>query len=152
MVACDRGTPEGPDNSTSRNLENNGEIIMPNDTDSDEDGQNYTGYQPLPLSPEEALGEDSDEETSHSNSDNFLDEQSLPPITRAEETLVRDVWTNSLPKDIEMDSSKVNEVKQAMMGITLPDSSIPEWASKIPEEAWKERLLNRIQNRNRQQQ
>lgn len=45
-----------------------------------------------------------------------------------------------------MDSQKVDEVKQVMAHITLPASSIPEWAAKIPEENWKQELMQRIEH------
>lgn len=65
-----------------------------------------------------------------------------------EEVLVNEVWSGPPPKavDIEMDSKKVDEVKQAMTNITLPPSSIPEWAANVPEEEWKNQLLKRLQN------
>lgn len=60
---------------------------------------------------------------------------------------MREVWTCAPPKsvDIEMNSQKVDEVKQAMANITLPSTSIPDWASKIPEEEWKQELMERIE-------
>lgn len=70
----------------------------------------------------------------------------LPPIVPMENTLLTEVWTSTStqPSDIEMDNQKVDEVKQAMVNITLPPTSIPEWASKIPEEDWKRELMERI--------
>ncbi|KAK9870245.1 hypothetical protein WA026_006332 [Henosepilachna vigintioctopunctata] len=51
---------------------------------------------------------------------------------------------DSPPVDIEMNSAKVEEVKQVMVNITLPPSAIPEWAAKVPEEEWKEYLFNKL--------
>lgn len=34
-----------------------------------------------------------------------------------------------------------------MAGFTLPNMSVPEWADGVPEEHWKEELLQRIRQR-----
>lgn len=62
-----------------------------------------------------------------------------------EQILVKEVWSVPTPTDIEMDSKKVDEVKQVMSTITLPPSSIPDWASNISEEEWKQQLTKRLQ-------
>lgn len=71
----------------------------------------------------------------------------IPQIVPAEEIILKEVWSGPPPKtsDIEMDSEKVDEVKQAMANITLPSTAIPEWAMNIPEEDWKQELLERIE-------
>lgn len=146
MVKSDRGLPEPPETSTNGSVSPNHEIMATPDSDTEnEDG--YAGYQPLPLNPDENLSSDSEDDTEN-NENTAQPEDTLPPITRMEDTLVREVWSGAPPQDIAMDSSKVDEVKQMMANVTLPPSSIPEWARNIPEEAWKETLLNRIQNIN----
>lgn len=82
----------------------------------------------------------------HNNVDSArsADVSSIVPI---ENVLVGEVWSGATPEssDIEMNSQKVDEVKQAMASFTLPSTSIPEWASKIPEEDWKQELMERIE-------
>ncbi|XP_044258631.1 uncharacterized protein LOC123007410 [Tribolium madens] len=143
MVSSNWGYPD-PE-KTSEDLSPNNEIIMATDTDTDEEENPYNDYQPLPTNdvPEvEGSNSSDNEEGAVANVD------SLPPITPMEETLVKEVWTGPAPKavDIEMDSNKVNEVKQAMINFALPPSSIPEWANNIPEEQWKQQLINRLQS------
>lgn len=71
----------------------------------------------------------------------------ISPIVPIENSLIKEVWTGSCPQsvDIEMDSQKIDEVKRAMVNITLPSSSIPEWATKIAEEDWKDVLMEHIE-------
>jgi hypothetical protein len=38
-----------------------------------------------------------------------------------------------------------------MANVMLPGLSIPEWAKEIPEEKWKENLLQKIRSRDRNQ-
>jgi hypothetical protein len=45
-----------------------------------------------------------------------------------------------------MGSQQVEQVKAAMANFSLPASAIPGWASAVPEEQWKQQLLNRIQS------
>lgn len=148
MVNSNSGVPE-PQQTSDDHFAVNTEVILATDSE-DEEENNYNGYQPLPLSPEE-VHSDTEEENSDSASygNSAASSNTLPAIERAEETLVKEVWSGTPPKDIEMDSAKVDEVKQAMVNFSLPDSAIPEWASKVPEEAWKATLLSRIQNSNR---
>lgn len=72
----------------------------------------------------------------------------VPPITRAESTITQELWASSpeTRPDIVMDSAKVTEVLQAMNNFTLPANAIPEWAHNVPEDLWKQRLLERLQN------
>lgn len=58
---------------------------------------------------------------------------------------ILEVW--SCPNnrsDIDLDVSKIKEVKSVMASVTIPETSIPQWASTISEEQWKEQLLIRI--------
>lgn len=59
---------------------------------------------------------------------------------------LREVWSGSSNGDsIEMGSERAEEVKAAMANFALPLSAIPDWASAVPEEQWKQQLLDRIQ-------
>lgn len=58
---------------------------------------------------------------------------------------VLEVW--SCPhnrSDIDLDATKIKEVKSVMASITIPEACIPQWANAISEEQWKEQLLIRI--------
>jgi len=58
---------------------------------------------------------------------------------------VLEVWSCSENRtDIDLDAAKIKQVKSVMASITLPETSIPQWASAISEEQWKEQLLVRI--------
>jgi len=58
---------------------------------------------------------------------------------------VLEVWSCSHNRsDIELDATKIKEVKSVMASITIPEASIPQWANAISEEQWKEQLLVRI--------
>jgi hypothetical protein len=58
---------------------------------------------------------------------------------------VLEVWSCSQNRtDIDLDAAKIKQVKSVMASITLPETSIPQWASAISEEQWKEQLLVRI--------
>ncbi|KAE8738397.1 hypothetical protein FOCC_FOCC016119 [Frankliniella occidentalis] len=70
----------------------------------------------------------------------------LPEAGRAE--LVA-LW-NSTPVDmtsnsIAMDDERSAQIRAAMAGFSLPPSAVPAWASSIPEELWKEKLLDKLQ-------
>lgn len=143
MVSSNRGYPD-PENP-SEDLSPNNEIIIATDTDTDDEENLYNDYEPLPTNDlheaEESSNSSDNEEGAVANID------PLPPIVPMEEILVKEVWTAPTKSvDIEMDSNKVNEVKQAMVNFTLPPSSIPEWANNIPEEQWKQQLISRLQN------
>ncbi|XP_076351783.1 uncharacterized protein LOC143247470 [Tachypleus tridentatus] len=46
-----------------------------------------------------------------------------------------------------MDKDHIEKIKECMSGFTLPSSSVPSWASVIPEEDWKKYLLGRLEER-----
>lgn len=68
---------------------------------------------------------------------------------------IQQVWScSSNRSDIDLDATKIKEVKSVMASIKLPETSIPQWANTISEDQWKEQLLVRIreiQNKNRDQ-
>lgn len=141
MVSSNKGFPE-PENPPE---DLNHEIIMVTDTDTDEEENSYNDYEPLPTN-EDNLHEYCEEEQDSDNEDGLVSEEPFAPITSMEDTLIREVWSESTPKDIIMDKNKVDEVKQAMLNFSLPASSIPDWASHIPEAQWKEKLMDKLHN------
>lgn len=119
-------------------------------TTDEEDNAQYAGYQPLPLDPTDEIDPESSEEESSEESKPSTS-STLPPIVPIEQTLVKEVWSSPTPHDIEMDAEKENEVKMAMMNFTLPSSSIPEWARNVPEDQWKQMLIDKIQSKSDKQ-
>lgn len=144
--------PEPPNGSPGDEIEATDDITLPgSDTsDTEDDEFAYEGYEPLPLGPQDMDNEPSseDEEINATNTNTPPSSSQLPTIVPIERTLVREVWSSPAPKcvDIDMDPVKANEVKMVMANVTLPSSSIPDWAAVIPEDQWKEQLINRIQN------
>ena len=56
-----------------------------------------------------------------------------------------EVWSSSENQsNIELDADKIDQVKLAMASFTLPSSNIPEWATSVSEEQWKEQIIDRI--------
>lgn len=138
--------PDPPNENPLNELQSTNEniVIAATDTSEDEDEHQYDGYEPLPLAPGESLEEESSD-------DDTIEEEptsSLPPIVPIEKTLIKEVWNTSTPNNIEMNKEKAEEVRLAMANFTLPSSSIPEWAANIPEDQWKQKLIDRIQNKN----
>lgn len=169
--------PEPPQEPYNENLSTSeaGVIVIEQDSsDSEDDNPDYSGYQLLAQAPHdlpssgnedtddsECAGElpasfevagtysatvDSDDSgASHMASDqcNFENER------HAE---LREVWSGSSNADsIEMGSERAEEVRAAMANFALPVSAIPDWASAVPEEQWKQQLLDRIQRLQQQQ-
>jgi hypothetical protein len=65
---------------------------------------------------------------------------------------LREVWSGSSRGDsIEMGSEQAEQVRAAMSNFSLPASAIPGWASAVPEEQWKQQLLDRIQRQQQQE-
>ncbi|KAJ8913490.1 hypothetical protein NQ315_013870 [Exocentrus adspersus] len=158
MGTSDTGLPD-PDNPNNEVRATNDIILVTDDEEESDDQDTPVTDEYRLLSTDDnaemehfSTSDDDDHDEDH---DAILQENSasstnstIPPITSVEEELVKEVWSAPLPKtvDIEMDSRKVDEVKQVMMNITLPSSSIPDWATNIPEEEWKNQLLKRLQN------
>ncbi|KAL7301648.1 hypothetical protein TKK_0005655 [Trichogramma kaykai] len=123
--------------------------IITNESDSDEEEVGAAGYEPLPQAPVE--GEQSEDENEDDEEIEFgithmggepdhlqdAPESSVPP-----ETL--EVWSSSSSNVIELDENKINQVKSAMASFTLPSTAIPEWASSVSEDQWKDQLIQRL--------
>ncbi|VDK41832.1 unnamed protein product [Taenia asiatica] len=48
---------------------------------------------------------------------------------------------NGEDRRIPLPEEKAAEIKACLRGFQLPDASLPTWAKQIPEEVWKQRLL-----------
>uniref|UniRef100_V5I947 Male-enhanced antigen 1 n=1 Tax=Anoplophora glabripennis TaxID=217634 RepID=V5I947_ANOGL len=152
MVTTDTGFPD-PDNP-SNEIRATNDVILVTDDEEDSDDQETVvldEYQPLATEDIGDLHQSSSDDEGHDvqiTNSTPTNDSVVPPITPMEEVIVKEVWSGPPPKsvDIEMDSKRVDEVKQVMMNVTLPQSSIPEWAANIPEEEWKNQLMKRLQN------
>ncbi|XP_035916633.1 male-enhanced antigen 1 isoform X4 [Anopheles stephensi] len=148
------GQPEDDSNFTMD--ENNTVHLEPlsedeSDNESLVDANGYAGYQPLNM----------DEQNQTNRMTSVMDEEmdtdageGEPPghdggSTVNAEFLNVDVWNAPRPNElsIDLDSSKAAEIVNVMAGIKLPTTAVPEWARGVPEEEWKENLLQRIRQR-----
>uniref|UniRef100_A0A1S4GX84 Male-enhanced antigen 1 n=2 Tax=Anopheles gambiae TaxID=7165 RepID=A0A1S4GX84_ANOGA len=147
------GQPE--DDSAFTMDENNTVHLEPLSEDESDnesmDANGYAGYQPLNM-----------DELNHPNRRPSLMEDEAESGVGEGETvgldvansinadfLNVDVWNAPRPNElnIELDSSKAAEIVNVMAGIKLPTTAVPEWARGVPEEEWKENLLQRIRQR-----
>ncbi|GBP62131.1 hypothetical protein EVAR_46100_1 [Eumeta japonica] len=115
--------------------------------ESDDETEEYHGYQPLPQGPEGTQIDNvvSNEEINTNNEDQPAP-VTVPPIEPMERIMIREVWNMPRPHDsIEMDQQRAQEVMSAMANFVLPQASIPEWAQSISEEQWKQTLHDRIE-------
>lgn len=120
-----------------------------NDSDSEDEDMGMAGY--IPLS---QVSTDIDPILNEDENDEWLSEvgesNQTPPAPTAENqqscpSEVLEVWSCSYNRsDIDLDAAKIKQVKSVMASITLPDTSIPQWANAISEDQWKEQLLVRI--------
>lgn len=148
------GSPELPGESNDDDLRPSPMHIINqggnHSDDSDgEDGNEYEGYQPLPITDQ---GDDSmeiDNNLSEPITMNNEGDSNLPNVESIDTEVEREVWSQPRPRelDLELDSSRTEQIMSAMAGITLPDVAIPDWAQGVPEERWKEDLLERIRQR-----
>ena len=150
MVALNKFVQElPPDDDDTLNAAN--EItIGAVESDSEEDVPDYNAYQRLPLTPNDTYFHDSDSESEEDNAHGGA-HCFVPPIVSDEDGLEQEVWSKSSVSqaDIQMDGDKVNEVKQAMANFTLPATSFPDWAKNVPEEQWKNHLMERLERMNK---
>lgn len=118
--------------------------------DSDDEDMGMAGYMPLSQVSTDAdpiLGEEGENDEWLSGFGESSQALSAP-TTETQQSCsseILEVW--SCPNnrsDIDLDATKIKEVKSVMASITIPETSIPQWASAISEEQWKEQLLIRI--------
>lgn len=145
-------TAEIPSNNFAMFNESDGEGDN-SDMSEDEYGE-LSGYQPIPQD------YTMDDEEMDTNCPNLIDrvlEDTLDsddyntsgtdmfnlaePIDATSEGL-NELWNSSRPEnhDDVMENDAVETIKSVMSKITLPHSSIPEWAKNISEEDWLDHL------------
>lgn len=123
--------------------------MVNDEEDSDDEDMGMAGYVPL-----SQVSTDADPILEREENDEWLsefDESAQTSSTHTSEpqqscsSEILQVWSCSHNRsDIDLDATKIKEVKSVMASITLPETSIPQWASTISEEQWKEQLLVRI--------
>ncbi|XP_065355600.1 uncharacterized protein LOC135950040 [Calliphora vicina] len=142
------------------------------DNESLQDAGAYEGYQPLSMDENHIdyghmrLDEDDDNDAYH-NREGFtriqenrdLDENEpvevvhgdphMPQIETVDAEIVREIWSQPRPQElqIELDGNKTEQILNAMANFQLPNLAVPDWAAGVPEERWKEELLQRIRQR-----
>ncbi|XP_053695623.1 uncharacterized protein LOC128743126 isoform X1 [Sabethes cyaneus] len=113
--------------------------------ESGEDNE-FIGYQPLSL-------HDSNETTINEHEVGTGETRVTANISNVYQSnpdfLNLDVWNAPRPTElnIELDGAKANQIVNVMAGFELPNSSVPAWAVGIPEDKWKQELLQRIRQR-----
>uniref|UniRef100_A0AAG5CW53 Male-enhanced antigen 1 n=1 Tax=Anopheles atroparvus TaxID=41427 RepID=A0AAG5CW53_ANOAO len=123
------------------------------DNESVGDNHGYEGYQPLntdELNPSHrrlSVMEENVESGMHVDLNDPA--ESEPHSGVSLELLNVDVWNAPRPNElnIDIDSTKAAEIVNVMAGIKLPTTAVPDWARGVPEEEWKENLLQRIRQR-----
>ncbi|KAJ1526665.1 hypothetical protein ONE63_008247 [Megalurothrips usitatus] len=131
-------------------------LAVPNSDDSDnefEEQQAYDGYtllgqHELIAGPTVNNNDDSVRQLCLQTNIFSQGESGFPPELTAGRAELAALWNNTPVGDssngIAMDDERSDQIKAAMAGFSLPPSAVPAWASNIPEELWKERLLGRL--------
>uniref|UniRef100_A0A182F4G0 Male-enhanced antigen 1 n=1 Tax=Anopheles albimanus TaxID=7167 RepID=A0A182F4G0_ANOAL len=123
------------------------------DNDLPEEHYNgYAGYQPLSVderNPSTIRMTPMDIDEAHSDESEAGIVVADTDTTNHVEFLNLDVWNAPRPEElnIDIDANKAAEIVNVMAGIKLPTTAVPEWARGVPEEEWKENLLQRIRQR-----
>lgn len=149
------GLPDLPDNGEHETnfSEASGAVIPAADEMEEVAPQvGYQGYSLLDRSDdEEAANDDSSDE---SDQEYTLDSQpppiNVPSITSSEQEIQKEVWNSPRQiesSNIELDSTKTETILTIMSNFKLSSSIIPPWARDIPEQEWKDDLLQRIRQR-----
>ncbi|XP_058454633.1 uncharacterized protein LOC131432407 [Malaya genurostris] len=109
----------------------------------------YIGYQPLNLHDPDESTMDLDDKDNDTESNEMIVSHNVSTSSAYQSNpdfFNVDVWNAPRPVElnIELDGVKENQILNAMAAIQLPNLSVPDWATGIPENAWKEDLLLRI--------
>ncbi|KAG7204599.1 hypothetical protein KM043_005018 [Ampulex compressa] len=128
-----------------------------NDTDSEDEDTEMSGYLPLsqvPADSDPMLEDDEDDEwISGAGEPNQVLSVPSSELQQGCSLETIEVWSSMYNRsNIDMDADKINQVKSVMASFTLPTTAFPEWANSISEEQWKEQLIGRIkqmQNRDK---
>ncbi|XP_052867379.1 uncharacterized protein LOC128273452 [Anopheles cruzii] len=151
--------PGQPDDDKNFTIDENHTIHVEPFSDDESDneslGENggYAGYQPLSV-------DERGHPTMHRRLSAMDDERELDDEANCiepgdvngvsgTEFLNVDVWNAPRPDElnIDIDANKAAEIVTVMASIKLPTTAVPDWARGVPEEEWKENLLQRIRQR-----
>lgn len=81
---------------------------------------------------------------------------SFPDVVPVDIELAQQVWSApaepSRSATIELDDTRTHQIITLMSGISLPQNCIPEWAQSLPEDKWKQELLDKIRSSNNKPQ
>lgn len=157
--------PDPPTYPADENSSSNYDAALPgvhsDDSDNENEEQAYEGY--TLLGQHDVIGgplpenDDSDFESDNVGVDETqiggqTDDQAAlatPPSLTAGRVELAALWNSAPVEDsstsIAMDDERSAQIKAAMAGFSLPPSAVPAWASDIPEELWRERILGRLQ-------
>lgn len=158
------GLPDHPENNDNDYMpwNNSAPILIHNlnlndDNENEDDENEYSGYEPLghagggfniPYATDDDDDDDSDESDNEVNDLETAQVQD-PQAPCPEAEIEREVWNAPRPSElnIELDTTRTEQIMSAMAGISLPTSAIPDWAQNVPEEKWKEDLLVKIRGK-----
>ncbi|KAL9923250.1 uncharacterized protein LOC119633858 [Glossina fuscipes] len=158
------GSPELPDpgeddlRATQIAYNDIGEADDESDNGSVQDDGTYEGYEPLAM--DDVDYDNTIHVENHSYESNIRavneetfsgiqDNLNLPSIESIDVELEREVWIQPRPQElqIELDNNKTQQILNAMANFSLPSTAVPEWATGVSEDSWKEELLQRIRER-----
>ena len=153
----------------SNETEENYELV-----DENENNQGANLYEPIPQNqPTNPNDEDDDDEDDDDDDDEFSSGDEIDPDAHFEMFASSRVFeannkpkTNQKPEcynnnylfeqdvferrnqleseDIVLDEAKSKTINNLMSNFKLPESSIPDWAKKVPEDHWKKNLLESL--------
>lgn len=158
------GLPDLPDNvSPDTNLNDEPQAAINPEVPVEEIPQEVVGYQGYSLlddsDNEEAADDDSSDESDvdmqeipvehGADEEPAVPASNVPSITTCDQEIQREIWAVPRPPNanIDLDTSKTETIMHIMSGFALSSSIIPPWAKEIPEQEWKEDLLQRIRQR-----
>ncbi|XP_067625941.1 uncharacterized protein [Eurosta solidaginis] len=168
------GAPELPSDPGQEDVNPTQAVVhhppVPSD-DSDYEMNNtidaYHGYQPLAMGDEPSDVAMDDRDSEDVDGDNDVSQETtihkaeseiahgsdlaenLPKVESVDTEIERQVWSEPRPKELllDLDNTKTTQILNVMANITLPNAVVPDWAAGVPEERWKEELLERIRRR-----
>ncbi|XP_037959721.1 uncharacterized protein LOC119689051 [Teleopsis dalmanni] len=137
---------EDSDNEDQMNTYEGYELLDDNDTNM---GRNVSV---MDDDDDDECVEDSNMETNSldAETERLSNDPNLPNIEAASIQIARQLWSEPRPKELqlELDNKTTEQILNVMANITLPSNiTIPDWATNIPEERWKQDLLQRIRQR-----
>ncbi|KAK3742230.1 hypothetical protein QZH41_009010 [Actinostola sp. cb2023] len=129
-------------------------IMQESSSSEDDDGEVVSdinsGYVPLSMNDGNDINDSFIQQIEvESNELENSENQQLSEDTSSSEisALVSTSSSNPSKEQTPMDNDQVRLIQNVMSNISLPTSSIPEWAKLVPEDRWKNSLLTSLENR-----